>query len=736
MSEKNNTPADNSRHEKEFEGQGVDDARHKRDLRNDAVNKSSPTGNKSGSDKSESPDERPPGAIPKEGESGAAPGQAPGQEAGGAGKGAGGNWFDRNADKLEQASETLGKAGNAAKKAGGAAKAAGRVAGKAAQGAAKGASCAIAGANALNAAANDPAEAVKQGGKALGGAILKKVMALVAPLVFKIILFTFCILIILMPFVLIFGLSESEPSPADIARAEADRERGDRFDVVDWNDNEETFDWLVAEMTKAREQLVNVISNDVPGFANDILGTYAAKWGVDDAEGTDYSYRLRFNQSVGAMQMDIAAIIVSMYSASRSSGGENDSYGTGDGDGFIDSVDGGDADDYEYFMDIKGDFKSLLRQAQKLAIRTYKVELVYPTGERTLIYPSNLNMQIGWSNGPYLSVDWTDAIKWSPERDNFYANGSFVREIDVPIYEDGEDTGETEPKTVLADNCVIAVNIDIRDEFFDEMVKYFDMEIPEGMDPAAAYRAKRDVYTREPGWQGYLDDAADREVNLDPDNLPTNFETALDAAFNLLHTKGVTLGAGSGGGGGGGESMTNGDVKYEIEKHANETSSTLIWPGKVVKPVPSYWSQHWHLFNEPRNGYYHQGTDTGAKGEIVTAGADGEIVKVVNKFAPGEQYFGAGSDARGNLVIIYYGEDKSTGIRVYMVYQHTDAVYVSTGDKVSVGDQLSIVGATGECYGANGGDGAHLHTETHFVHNSGGMWIDAMAQDSDLYILP
>lgn len=731
MSHKDNSTVDNSNYGIEYEGQSEDDARHKRDIRNGAVNKSV-NGESSPQSKDETGDSPPPAAVSPEAavaagkaagtsgtegnstESGNSSSPGPNSSMSGKGSDSGGNGFSRMAGKLE-------KAGQAAK---GGAQAVGKgikSAGNVAKGAARGAAGAINAANSLNAAAEDPTEAVKAAGAAVGSAIAKKVMAIIAPLVFKLLMLIFCVIIVVMPFVLIFGLSESEPSPEEVAAAEAARVRGDQFDIVDWNDNEQTFDWLVAEMSKSREQLAEQTGNGARGFVNESLKEYADRWGAED-EG-DYTYRMRYNQSEIEMQMDVASIICSLYSVSQSSGGDNDTYNAGDGEGFLDSV---DDEDGISSVDIKGDYKSLLRQAQKLAIKTYKVELVYPTGGTVLIYPANLNIQFGWSSGPYFTTDWTQGIDWAA-KEEFLEDGRFVETREVSIVEDDELTDETEEKTFLTKDCIITVNVDLRDEFFEELVDYFNMEIPEGMDPAAEYRAKRDIYTSAGGWESYMEDEIENERGFDPELQPTSFETALDASFHFLYTKGVTLTSGGGAFGSGGEMLSYGDIKMYIEEHANNTNSDLVFPGMLPKPVPSYWTGERHVFLEPRGGYLHQGTDTPAGGESVTAGAPGETVKIVNAFPPG-LFSDNGSAARGNLVIIYYGE-REGGVKVYMVFQHLDYVLVGTGDNVTSGSELGIVGNTGECYGANGG--YHLHTETHYVYNTGGLWTGATAQDSD-----
>lgn len=86
----------------------------------------------------------------------------------------------------------------------------------------------------------------------------------------------------------------------------------------------------------------------------------------------------------------------------------------------------------------------------------------------------------------------------------------------------------------------------------------------------------------------------------------------------------------------------------------------------------------------------HDGIDFGgATGTPIYASESGTVVTA------------AYNSARGNYVVINHGN----GIQTW--YQHCSAVYVSVGQKVSRGQSIAAIGATGIV------TGPHLHFEVH-----------------------
>lgn len=87
---------------------------------------------------------------------------------------------------------------------------------------------------------------------------------------------------------------------------------------------------------------------------------------------------------------------------------------------------------------------------------------------------------------------------------------------------------------------------------------------------------------------------------------------------------------------------------------------------------------------------YHRGVDFGAsEGSAIYAAGSGRVAFVGN------------DNARGNYVDIDHGNGLKTR------YQHCSAIYVSTGQSVSAGQNIAAVGQTGISFGA------HLHFEVH-----------------------
>ncbi len=132
-------------------------------------------------------------------------------------------------------------------------------------------------------------------------------------------------------------------------------------------------------------------------------------------------------------------------------------------------------------------------------------------------------------------------------------------------------------------------------------------------------------------------------------------------------------------------------IKADREKVRQALASKLsesLWTLPMLRPVPGSVSSLFGLkrvFNGQPRGE-HRGLDLrGAQGEQVLACADGEVALADN------QYFG------GNVVYLNHGDG------VFSAYLHLSKINVEPGQRVSKGDQLGLVGATGRV------TGPHLH---------------------------
>ncbi len=96
-------------------------------------------------------------------------------------------------------------------------------------------------------------------------------------------------------------------------------------------------------------------------------------------------------------------------------------------------------------------------------------------------------------------------------------------------------------------------------------------------------------------------------------------------------------------------------------------------------------------------------------GEVVFADAD-----KTTKFSPWTNFY-------GNVVIIQHANE------IYSLYAHLSSILVRVGDKVTAGDEIGQVGATG------GATGSHLHFEV----RTGSAYADYFStQNPELWMLP
>lgn len=122
----------------------------------------------------------------------------------------------------------------------------------------------------------------------------------------------------------------------------------------------------------------------------------------------------------------------------------------------------------------------------------------------------------------------------------------------------------------------------------------------------------------------------------------------------------------------------------------NVTYEMPVLPFKYSSPIPDYTSSgfgfRWHPIYEAVK--FHYGTDFPANsGDDIYAFADGTVGMV-------------GYDAGyGDYIVIEHGDGWNT------LYAHCGTIYVKSGQAVSMGDKIALVGSSGEV------TGPHLHFE-------------------------
>ena len=132
-------------------------------------------------------------------------------------------------------------------------------------------------------------------------------------------------------------------------------------------------------------------------------------------------------------------------------------------------------------------------------------------------------------------------------------------------------------------------------------------------------------------------------------------------------------------------------VAAERKKLAEENAKKLTYDGGMFAfPAPSYTriSDDYGNRIHPTLGVekFHNGIDLAApNGSPILAAYDGEVVAA------------SYSSSMGNYVMIDHGD------RLYTIYMHASALYVSKGDAVTKGQQIAAVGSTGRS------TGPHLH---------------------------
>lgn len=123
-------------------------------------------------------------------------------------------------------------------------------------------------------------------------------------------------------------------------------------------------------------------------------------------------------------------------------------------------------------------------------------------------------------------------------------------------------------------------------------------------------------------------------------------------------------------------------------------SAKMVWPAPTCKVITSSYKYR------PQFGRYHKGIDIAcygsAQGQPIVAAAAGTVVRA-NRY----DTWGGGY---GLYVFIDHGINED-GNRVLTIYAHCSEVQVYEGQQVTAGEQIALIGNTGNSYGA------HLHFE-------------------------
>ncbi len=131
-----------------------------------------------------------------------------------------------------------------------------------------------------------------------------------------------------------------------------------------------------------------------------------------------------------------------------------------------------------------------------------------------------------------------------------------------------------------------------------------------------------------------------------------------------------------------------------------------LWSGAWVRPHPAELSDKYGIARSYNHGPvtdYHRGTDfAGQKGTPVVVAAAGKVA------------FSGPLQVRGNSVIVDHG------VGVFSAYHHLSRIDVTTGDALTAGQQVGLLGDTGLV------TGPHLHWEVviRTVEVDGLLWLD------------
>ncbi len=132
------------------------------------------------------------------------------------------------------------------------------------------------------------------------------------------------------------------------------------------------------------------------------------------------------------------------------------------------------------------------------------------------------------------------------------------------------------------------------------------------------------------------------------------------------------------------EAAVAADKQTLAAQNSKYTGGAFVWPA----PSYTYISSEFGYRTHPIYGrtIFHSGLDMAApSGSPILAAADGVVVAASYE------------SSMGNYVMINHGNG------LYTIYMHASALYVSSGQEVSAGDQIAAVGSTGNS------TGPHLH---------------------------
>lgn len=158
-----------------------------------------------------------------------------------------------------------------------------------------------------------------------------------------------------------------------------------------------------------------------------------------------------------------------------------------------------------------------------------------------------------------------------------------------------------------------------------------------------------------------------------------------------------------------GNLIASGQVKDWIEKFYSEhTDLVFNGPSAVSGPIPdwrNHITSHWHETDIPEHASGHNGTDISSpSGTPLTLPSQAVVVAVTNAYPNVVDY----SHPRGNLIVLYYGEQNGVaGNGIFVLYQHLADVSVSVGDVLPAGTTVAHSGTSGRS------TGPHWHVETY-----------------------
>ncbi len=138
------------------------------------------------------------------------------------------------------------------------------------------------------------------------------------------------------------------------------------------------------------------------------------------------------------------------------------------------------------------------------------------------------------------------------------------------------------------------------------------------------------------------------------------------------------------------------EEKLKIRAALKSETSEKHWDGPFMKPVEgpieSRYGERRTINGKIRKGYYHRGTDFGAKEGTLMLAANGGTVVLAGPFTE-----------EGNMVMINHGHG------IVSVYMHCLTISVNEGDVVKKGDRIALVGSTGVSNSPHLHFGIYLH---------------------------